>query len=90
MVYTSSPYRVTDTHTSVDELDLYRSKCADLENQLAALRGELDVQRVVNLRTSDVEVRVGDVVVHNQQLQGQLDKATKHAIQRKTEAELWK
>lgn len=61
-----------------------------MEHQLNALRGELEVQRAVSYKTNDLEGRVGDVVVQNQHLQGQLDKATKHAIQRKTEADLWK
>lgn len=69
--YTNSPNPYANNYSlsaSNDELELYKSKCQELEHQLAALRGELDVQRVVNLKASDLEGKVGDVVGQNHHL----------------------
>ncbi|CAD8082592.1 unnamed protein product [Paramecium sonneborni] len=73
-----------------EDTENYRIKCYELERELAKYKADNELQRMVQQKSGDLEYKVVEVLESNNALQGQLERAQKVALQRKSESEMWK
>lgn len=73
-----------------DEVDLWRSRCQDLEKSLHHTNTDLEIANYKNKKTKDLEEKVELVLKHNSQLLQEQESIQKQAKQKHAESEIWK
>ncbi|KAL4438399.1 hypothetical protein ABPG74_009438 [Tetrahymena malaccensis] len=73
-----------------DEVDLWKSRCNELETSLCQVNTDLELASFKAKKAKDLESKVDDILKQNAQLLGENDQLSKQFSQKRTESDIWK
>ena len=74
----------------IEEVDLWKSRCKDLESSLCQANTDLELANIKVKKTKELEQKVEMVLKHNASLLNDNSQLQKTLNQKKTESDIWK